>query len=115
MGRYHQIKCLDCDKSGGIWEDRSSSRAKQALLLADAFADLAGALGDALVKSERWHNIELKIGRDSIDLHFFHVHRGHRLTVADSYGVLLGQCPLYTDDGELCLQPEGHEGRCKRT
>ena len=115
MGRYYLIKCLDCDKSGGIWEERSTSRAKQALLLSGAIAEFAASLGDALTKSDRWHNIDLKIGGDLIDLHFFHVHRGHELTVIDSYGTLLGQCPMYTSDGESCRLSEGHEGRCRRT
>lgn len=114
MGTYYEIKCLDCDRYGGIYADRSPHIAKQALQLADAFAALGRSLGAAMVECPKWYDLKVTVGGDRVDLYFFHVHMGHSLRIVDGYGLLLGQCPLYTATVDVCGLSEGHEGPCRK-
>lgn len=116
MGTYYEIRCMDCDESGGVYADRAKYVAEAVLAAASTLAHLAAVFARDDVRGGYPEVVFGSVCR--IDLDFFAKHSGagHRLTVVDGYGIDEGQCRKggYEGSGRafMCALDEKHEGPC---
>lgn len=116
MGTHYEIRCMDCDESGGVYADRAMYVAEAVLAAAEALSGLAEVFARDDVRDG---DPEVVFGSDCcVDLDFFAKHSGsgHRLTVVDGYGIDVGQCREggYEGSGRpfMCALDVKHEGPC---
>lgn len=114
MGTYHELRCVDCDETGGVYADRNPGVADRASELSPVVADFAEALlklDPKLVQlADSINAVEVSVGEGyPLDLEWILKHKGHKIVACDGYGQDHGQCRDWSLNVQCALE-DGHVG-----